>query len=133
MRTNELYRLNVKKTLSCNSKSEKTKMETRLLLFSSTELTIFLTNKILLVNLMHHLFLGITKHMIYDMWIGKNFVDRSSLLRIEHWLHIVVVPSGLGCLPVAIAVGFFLTAEEPNIGHYISQFIACTLYFLKII
>ena len=56
MRTNEQYQLNVKKTLSCNSKTAKSKMETRFLLFSSAGLTIFLTKILVLVNLIHHCF-----------------------------------------------------------------------------
>lgn len=76
------------------------------------DLTYFDPVKMLLLDPMHNLFLGTAKHMVRDVWIGKSFLDKSSLVKIEHRLRKVVVPSGLGRLPVAIAVGTFLTAEQ---------------------
>ena len=74
----------------------------------------------LLIDPMHNLFLGTAKHMVRDVWIGEDFLNRSSLTKIENRLREVVIPSGLGRLPVSVAAGTFLTAE---------QWMNWTLYF----
>ncbi len=50
--------------------------------------------------------------MVRDIWMGKNFLDKPSLIKIEYRLREIVVPSGLGRLPVTVAAGTFLTAEQ---------------------
>ena len=65
-----------------------------------------------LIDPMHNLFLGTTKHFARDIWIAKNIIDNDKLLQIEIRLRNVVVPLGIGRLPVSVSPGIFLTAGQ---------------------
>ena len=61
---------------------------------------------------MHNLFLGTAKHVARDIWIRRSILDISALNKIETRLKAMVVPAGLGQIPISINTGFFLTAEK---------------------
>lgn len=113
LRTNEQHRSDVKEILRCNTKTARAKKEAELGCRYSVllDLPYFDPVRMLLLDPMHNLFLGTAKRMVRNVWAEK-YLDKPSLLKIEHRLREVVVPSGLGRLPVSVAAGTFLTAEQ---------------------
>ena len=114
LRTREQHRSDVNRILKCPNKTQKSKMESECGCRSSVllDLPYFDPVRMLLLDPMHNLFLGTAKHMVYDIWIGQGFLSKSALDKIEVRLHNIVVPTGLGRLPVSVAIGRFLTAEQ---------------------
>ena len=114
LRTNTKHRSDVKKTLQCTSKTEKTKKEAELgcRYTSLLDLPYFLPIQMLLIDPMHNLFLGTAKHVARDLWVGKSILSSSAIRLIENRLKKVIVPVGLGRIPVSINSGIFLTAEQ---------------------
>ena len=56
----------------------------------------------LLIDPMHNLFLGTAKHVARDLWIGKSILSSSAIRLIENRLKKVIVPVGLGRIPVSM-------------------------------
>lgn len=114
MRSNVKHRSDVKEILKCETKTSRSKKEIECGCRYSVllDLPYFDPIRMLLLDPMHNLFLGTAKHMARDIWTGESFLDSSSYKKIEKRLCELVVPSGLGRLPVSIAAGTFLTAEQ---------------------
>ena len=113
----------VSKVQKCTSKTQRDKKESELGCRYSCllDLPYFRPIEMMLIDPMHNLFLGTAKHFARDIWIGRSILDVSALNKIETRLKAMVVPAGLGRVPVTINTGFFLTAE---------QWKNWTLYFL---
>ena len=88
LRTNTKHRSDVKKTLQCTSKTEKTKKEAELgcRYTSLLDLPYFLPIQMLLIDPMHNLFLGTAKHVARDLWVGKSILSSSAIRLIENRL-----------------------------------------------
>jgi len=85
---------------------------TRLPLFCFTGFIVLPSNRMLLIDGMHNLYLGTAKHFARDIWMRKNYLDPDKLTKIEERLKNSIVPAGLGRLPSSISLGQFLTADQ---------------------
>ena len=114
MRDNSRHRSDVDKVLKCTTKTQRERKEAELgCRFSSLlDLPYFRPIEMLLIDPMHNLFLGTAKHFARDIWIRRNILDASAIAKIETRLRNLIVPVGLGRIPVSINVESFLTADQ---------------------
>lgn len=57
--------------------------------------------------------------MVYDIWIGRSFLSKSALDKIEQRLQNITVPTGLGRLPTSVAIGLLNSGKTgPCISLY---------------
>ena len=114
LRDNGRHRSDVDKVLQCTTKTQREKRASELgCRFSSLlDLPYFRPIEMLLIDPMHNLFLGTAKHFARDIWIGRNILDTSAITKIETRLRNLIIPVGLGRIPVSINVGCFLTADQ---------------------
>lgn len=95
LRTKEQHRSDVKEILKCPNKTQRAKKESECGCRSSVllDLPYFDPVRMLLLDPMHNLFLGTAKRMVYDIWIGRGFLSKPALDKIEERLRSTVVPS----------------------------------------
>ena len=112
LRTNSQHHSDVSKVQKCTSKTQRDKKESELGCRYSCllDLPYFRPIEMMLIDPMHNLFLGTATHFARDIWIGRSILDVSALNKMETRLKVMVVPAGLGRIPVTI--NFFLTAEQ---------------------
>ena len=113
-RSNARHRADVKEILQCTTKTERCKKESELGCRYSAllDLPYFRPIEMLLIDPMHNLFLGTAKHFARNLWIGRNILDATALVKIDKRMKNLTAPTGLGRLPVSINFGSFLTAEQ---------------------
>ena len=68
--------------------------------------------RMLLIDPMHCLFLGIAKHITKKLWIGREVLNGNKLDKIHERLSKVQVPINVGRLPAKIDSGVTYTAEQ---------------------
>ena len=114
MRTNARHRSDVVKVLKCKSKAEQSRAESHLGCRYSVllELPYFRPIEMVLIDPMHNLFLGTSKHFVRDIWSSRGILDTGAVSIIETRLKKTLVPPGLGRLPASIKPGTFLTADQ---------------------
>lgn len=114
MRDNSRHRSDVDNVLQCTTKTQGEKKASELgCRFSSLlDLPYFRPIEVLLIDPMHNLSLGIAKHFARDIWIGRNIPDTFAITKIERRLRNLIIPVGLGRIPVSINVGCFLIADQ---------------------
>lgn len=114
MRSNSRHRSNVNELLKCTTKTQRAKKESELGCRYSKllDLPYFRPIEMLLIDPMHNLFLGTAKHVARDLWIAKDTLDTAALETIDTRLRNLIVPTGLGRIPVSIKAGCFLTADQ---------------------
>lgn len=114
MRTNERHRSDVEEVMKAKTISQRNKKESELGCRYSTllELPYFRPIEMLLIDTMHNLYLGTSKHFARDIWIAGNILSSNDLVKVEEKLRNTVAPVGLGRLPLSINIGHFLTADQ---------------------
>ena len=67
----------------------------------------------LAIDPMHTLFLCVAKHYLHKVWIKKNIITPSHFSLIQNRLDRVIVPAGIGRIPIKIQSGFAaFTADQ---------------------
>ncbi len=114
LRTNKQHRENVKKIQQCTTKTQRSELESRYGCRYSVllKLPYFCPIEMTLIDPMHNLFLGTAKHFARDIWIGKNILSGQDITTVESKLRNVIIPAGIGRIPVSINTGVFLTADQ---------------------
>ena len=79
---------------------------------------------LVIVDPMHNLFLGTSKHMIKKVWIGRQIISESDLDTIQLRITESVVPPDIGRIPLKIKSGFAdLNADElKKLGNLLFSF-----------
>ena len=123
LRTNLSHRNDEQKLSQCLSKtalrSKESELGCRYSIF--LDLEYFDPTVMLVVDPMHNLYLGITKHFIKKILIGKNILQQEWFNVIQDRIDALVVPSDIGRIPHKILSSFFnLTADQYKnwVVHY---------------
>ena len=122
-RTNLSHRQNVHKLSQCKSKTKLLKKETELGCRHSAllELPYFDPPKMLVIDPMHNLFLGVAKHFFKRVFIEKGILSEASLKTIQERIDAMRVPSDIGRIPHKIESSFYhFTADQYKnwVVHY---------------
>lgn len=113
-RSNEKHRTDVGKVLSCRTKTEQQHKESELgcRYTALLNLPYFDPVRMLMIDPMHNLFLGTSKHVTQHIWIAKNILSTEKLTTIHKRLQNVQLPVDIGRLPTRINSGATFTAEQ---------------------
>lgn len=113
-RTNQQHRSDVDSLKQFKTQTDRAQAELKLGCRYSAllDLPYFNPVRMLLIDPMHNLFLGTSKHVARDIWIGRDVLSQTNLHTIRQRLEKFTIPSDMGRLPVTIAPGTFLTAEQ---------------------
>lgn len=109
MRTNEQHRLHVSEIQRASTLTARKGLESKYGCRYSVllELTYFDPTRMVVIDPMHNLFLGTTKHILKDVWMGSNPVITSSNLHsIQDGIDSMHVPIDIGRIPRKIETGF---------------------------
>ena len=69
--------------------------------------------RMLIIDPMHNLFLGTTKHVLKDIWIGTGIIHNDMFEKIQDRINSAMVPIGIGRIPHKIRSGFAsFTADQ---------------------
>ena len=115
MRTNDSHRRDVAKLSSCKTKSELRKKESELgCRYSSLlKLPYFDAPTMLVIDPMHCLFLGLAKHFVKKVFLGKNLLSQAQFDVIQSRVSALTVPSDIGRIPHKIKQNFYsFTADQ---------------------
>ena len=109
-RTGDGHRNDAIKLLNCSSKTELQKMESEYgCRYSSIlKLPYFNAPRMLTVDPMHNLFLGIAKHYLHKIFIERGILGNSEFELIQQRVDAMVVPPEVGRIPTKIRSGFFI-------------------------
>ena len=115
MRTNDSHRRDVGKLSKCKTKTELRKKESELGCRYSTllELPYFDAPTMLVIDPMHCLFLGLAKHFVKKVLIGKSLLSQAEFDVIQSRASSLSVPSDIGRIPPKIQHNFYgFTADQ---------------------
>ena len=78
--------------------------------------------KMLVIDPMHNLFLGITKYFLKNILIAKDYISKGDLEKIQERVNAFIVPSDIGRIPMKIESGFskFTADQWKNWSMYFS-------------
>ena len=114
-RTNAVHRAESESLLLCNSKSHLRKKESELGCRYSylLKLPYFDPPTMLVVDAMHNLYLGLAKHFIKKVFIGRQILEDSHFEIIQKRVDAMKVPSDIGRIPHKIQTSFSsFTADQ---------------------
>jgi len=105
--TDEGHRNSILEIKKCKTKTKQKEEEARYGCRYSCllELSYFDAPRMLCIDPMHNLFLGIGKHMI-TIWENQDYVQRKDFESIQEFIDSMAVPSDVGRIPLKIASGF---------------------------
>lgn len=123
LRTNQAHREDVQKLSQCLSKTALRNKESELGCRYSVllDLEYFDPTVMLVIDPMHCMYLGIAKHFIKKILIGKQILKEELFSIIQDRIDALVVPSDIGRIPHKIMSSFYnLTADQYKnwIVHY---------------
>ena len=114
-RTGNGRRNDATKLLKCSSKNELQVMESQYgcWYLSFLKLPYFNAPRMLTIDPMHNLFLGIAKHHLHKIFIGRGILGSSEFELIQQRVDGMVVPPEIGSIPTKIRSGFSsFTADQ---------------------
>ena len=114
-RTNAVHRNDCESLLLCTSKSQLQRCEAKLGCQYSylLRLPYFDAPKMLVIDPMHNLFLGLAKHFIKKVLIGKQLLSDTDFEVIQERVNLMAVPSDIGRIPHKIQSSFSsFTADQ---------------------
>jgi len=114
-RTGTSHRKDAEELLLCSTKTELKRKESNLgCRYSSLlKLPYFDPPRMLAIDPMHNLFLGIAKHHLQSVWIKREMLGDVEFKLIQERVDKMVVPCDIGRLPVKILSGFSsFTADQ---------------------
>ena len=102
---NELHRRNVSCIQKSTTITQQTELESKLGCRYSAllELPYFDPVRMTIIDPMHNMFLGTTKHMLKNIWMKKSLVNDADLFAIQGIIDIMELPSYIGRIPYKIA------------------------------
>ena len=127
VRTNESHRRDVAKLSSCRTKTELCKKESELgCRYSSLlRLPYFDAPTMLVIDPMHCLFLGLAKHFIKKVFIGKSILSQTDFDLIQNRISSLSVPSDIGQIPNKIQHNFYSFTADQFENWVLHYFIIC--------
>ena len=114
-RSLEAHKESVRKIQMCITKSDigKVESETGYRYTAFLRLSYFNPTRMLIVDPMHNLFLGLAKFHLKVLLIGRNMISESELETLQHRVNHTIVPSDIGRIPHKIASSFAsFTADQ---------------------
>ena len=115
LRTRNEHRMIGDQILQCQTKSQRSKLEyeSGYRYTSLLELTYFDPSRMLIIDPMHNLFLGTTKHVLKSIWLDTGILDSDDYSIVQSRIDNVNAPSDIGRIPHKVLSGFSsLTADQ---------------------
>ena len=113
-RTNETHKNNVSEIQKCRTKTQQEEAESKYGCRYSclTELPYFDAPRMLCIDIMHNLFLGTGKHMIF-VWLEQQLLTKDDFKTIQNFVDSMHIPSDIGRIPLKIGSSFAgFTADQ---------------------
>ena len=132
-RNNISHRNDVKKLDKCKSKTELKRMESELGCRYSAllELPYFDAPRMLVVDAMHNLFLGVAKTFFKKILIDKEIISAADLDSVQKRIDAMSVPSDIGRIPQKIASSFYSFTADQYKNWTVHYSIICLRGFLS--